>query len=218
MNKQIIKAILMVFIFLTYSCDKNDKNINESYDNGIYADYLTISSIYRGTGISSKIKVSVLEVKTGEIISQTTHEIPDIDNNIFTVSEDIKTSSNNISFGKNIIQDDNVLINYYAEEDYSNNDFRTMDSLFIIHIDKINGYFIFSITEFNNTENKYLFYGINYFSNDSRSGLTTKSGTLENIELFGQYIKSLIYEKTENEKEANNTTRLIMNIVNEIYL
>ncbi|MCL2245143.1 MAG: hypothetical protein FWC03_11885, partial [Treponema sp.] len=60
MNKQIIKAILMVFIFFIYSCDKND--INKSYDNGIYADYLTISSIYRGTGISSKIKVRVLEV------------------------------------------------------------------------------------------------------------------------------------------------------------
>jgi len=216
MNKQIIKAILMVFIFFIYSCDKND--INKSYDNGIYADYLTISSIYRGTGISSKIKVRVLEVKTGEIISQTTHEIPDINNNIFTVSEDIKTSTNNISFGKNIIQDNNVLINYYAEEDYSNNDFKTKDTLFIIHIDKTNGYFIFSITEFNNTENKYLFYGINYFSNGARSSLTTKNGTLENIEFFGQYIKSFIYEETENEKEVNNTIRLIMNIVNEIYL
>jgi len=218
MNKQIIKAILMVFIFLTYSCDKNDKNINESYENGIYADYLTISSIYRGTGISSKIKVRVLEVKTGEIISQTTHEIPDIYNNIFTVSDDIKTSSNNISFEKNIIQNNNILINYYTEENYLNNDFKTTDTLFIIHIDKINGYFIFSITEYNNTENKYLFYGINYFSNDARSGLTTKNGTLENIELFGQYIKSFIYEETDNEKEANNTTSLIMNIVNAIYL
>ena len=218
MNKQISKAILMLFIFLTYSCNKNDKNINESYDNGIYADYLTISSIYRGTGISSKIKVRVLEVKTGEIISQTTHEIPDINNNIFTVSEDIKTSTNNISFGKNIIQDNNVLINYYAEEYYSNNDFKTTDTLFIIYIDKINGYFIFNITEFNNTKDKYLFYGINYFSNDARSELTTINGTLENIELFRQYIKSFIYEKTENEKEANNTTRLIMKIVNEIYL
>ena len=218
MNKQIIKAILMVFVFLTYSCDKNDKNINESYDNGIYADYLTISSIYRGTGISSKIKVRVLEVKTGEIISQTTHEIPNIDNNIFTVSEDIKTSSNNISFEKNIIQNNNILINYYTEENYLNNDFKTTDTLFIIHIDKINGYFIFSITEYNNTENKYLFYGINYFSNGARSSLTTKNGTLENIEFFGQYIKSFIYEETENEKEVNNTIRLIMNIVNEIYL
>ena len=93
-----------------------------------------------------------------------------------------------------------------------------MDTLFIIHIDKINGYFIFSITEFSNTENKYLFYGINYFSNDASSGLTTKNGTLENIELLRQYIKSFIYEKNENEKEANDTTKLIMNIVNEIYL
>jgi len=216
MKKHIIKAILLFFIPLIYSCDNKGKNITEIPNIGYYADYLTISSIYRVANISPRLRIRTLDVKTGEIISEVYHELPNLDNNIVQVTEDISSSSF-ISLGKNALHEDNVIINYYARSGIIDNDYEIKDILFIIDINKINGYFIFSITEINNKENNYLFYETNYFSKEAGSSLTNKNGTLEHIGLFEYFIYSFIYEQTANEIETINTTRLIMNIVNEIY-
>ena len=108
MKNYVTKAILIIFILLIYSCNNEDKNITEMPHVGYYADYLTISSIYKGADISPRLRTRILDVHAGEIISQTTRELPNLDNNIVQVIEDIRPSMFTL-LGKNTLQEDNIL-------------------------------------------------------------------------------------------------------------
>jgi hypothetical protein len=180
MKNLIKKTMLLICIILMYSCIDNGKNVAETLEikdvenvSFYVGEYLSIYSIYNGTDILQSIRTRTLDAKSGELISQTPYIFPEFKNNTVQKTEEL-IASNVPSFGKNIIQEDNVLINYYAEE-FINSNYDGIDLLYVIHIDKINGYFIISISNIKNKLENNIFFNVYHYANDLNYSITSRN-------------------------------------------